>query len=169
VHIDEGPEYDPPEFVGNVGPPPVQDQAAELDAPADTGTSQFPCPVCGRIFKRVQERNRHVQSFLPHWIHCPYPRSSCPRRFDRRDNLVSHWKDKHADGGQAPQKHQQPQFQIYDPGPLVRSIVSGQTSMVTAENAALLEVARRAQELGKGNVWGGDWWGRRRRPHTDVP
>ena len=151
-----------PEFA----PPPVQDhdQAAELDA--SVGTSQHPCPICGRIFKRSQERNRHVRSFLPHWIYCPFSRSNCSYRCDRRDNLASHWRKKHADSGQVSPSQQQ-QYQIYNPDPLVASVVSGQMSMEEAKNSALAQVEMRAQELGKGDAWARNWLGRRLKPHTD--
>jgi len=159
VQGDDGPEHDPPEFVASS---PVQDQAAELAAPADTGTPQYPCPICGRIFQRSQERNRHVRSFLPHWIYCPFPHSSCPFRCNRRGNLANHWREEHAGSGHVPQKQH---YQIYDPDELVTAVVSGQMFMEQAENNALSAVGMRAQELGKEGTWGGDFWGRRRRPH----
>jgi hypothetical protein len=167
VQGDDDPEHDPQEFVA---PPPVQDQATELATPAalaDTLTSQCQCPICGRLFKRDQERKRHLRSFLPHWIYCPFP--GCSFRCDRRDNLDSHWRRKHAGSGQAaPQKQPQSQYQIYDPAPLVTSIVSGKMSMESAESNALSKVETRAQELGKVVAWEGNWFGRtRRRPHTD--
>ena len=85
---------------------------------------------------------------------------------NRRENLVSHWKEKHAASGQPPQKQQLSQYQIYDPAPLVTRIVSGQMLMEEAERIALSNVKTRAQELGKEGAWEGNWFGRTRRtPH----
>lgn len=164
VQGDNDPEHDPPEFVA---PQPVQDQAAELATPAalvDTLTS-CQCPICGRLFKRDQEKRRHIRSFLPHWIYCHSP--GCSFRCDRRDSLVSHWKGKHAGSGQAPQKQQRSQYEIYDPEPFVTLIVSGQMLMEIVESIALSEVKTRAEELGKGSAWEENWFGRRRRPHDE--
>ena len=155
---DDNPVHDPPEFVA---PLPVQDQAAGLDALADIMIAQCPYPTCGRIFDRSQERNRHLRSFLPHWIHCPF--QHCPYRCDRPDNLANHWTKKHSNHGQAPQQHE---YQIYDPNPLVTRVVSGQIAMEIAIDIALSQVEMRAPELGKEDAWRGNWWGRRLKPHT---
>ena len=150
---------------GFVVPPPVPDQTAGPDPPADT-SQQHPCPICARIFKRPQERNRHLRTFLPHWIYCPFSRSNCPYRCDRRDNLASHWRKKHADSGQI-LPSQEHQYQIYDPDPLVASVLSGRMSMELVAEIALSDIEMRAQELGKGDAWARNWWGRRLKPHTD--
>jgi hypothetical protein len=132
-----------------VTPAPSQDQVADLDAPTDN-----PCPLCGRNFRRSQDRNRHIRTFLPHWVYCPFPR--CPWRGDRPDNLRAHWKTSHAKCGQVlNQEH----CKIYDPALLVKSVVDRESSIESAAYVALLEVERRAQELGKIGIWT-DWWGR---------
>ena len=139
---------------GNDHPPFVtpalsQGQVAELDAPTDN-----PCPLCGRNFRRNQDRNRHIRTFLPHWVYCPFPR--CPWRGDRQDNLKAHWKTAHAKCGQV---LKQDNCKIYDPALLVKSVVGRELSIESAAHTALLEVERRAQELGKVGIWT-DWWGR---------
>ena len=156
---DDGPEHHHPEFVA---PPPVPDQAAGLDAPADADPPQCPCPICGHPFERIQERNRHLRTLLPHWIYCSFP--GCPYRCDRRDNLVTHRRKRHANGGQAPQPQQE--YQIYDPNQLVTRVIGGHITMEQAINSALSVVEMRAQELGKEDAWAGNWWGRRLRPHV---
>jgi len=162
VKGDDGLKHDPPGFVA---PPPVPDQAAGPDPPAYT-SQQHPCPICRRIFKRLQERDRHLRMFLPQWIFCPFSRSNCPFRSDRRDNLVSHWKKEHADSGQVLPSQKQ-QYQIYDTDPLIALVVSGQMSMELAAETALPNVEMRAQELSKGDAWARNWWGRPPKPHPD--
>ena len=132
---------DPPPFVTSA-PSQVQ------DPPADN-----PCPMCRRNFRRGQDRNRHIRTFLPHWVYCPFP--LCPWRGDRQDNLKAHWKT-HAKCGQVlNQEH----CKIYDPALLVKSVVDRELSIESAAYTALLEVERRARELGKVGIWT-DWWGR---------
>jgi len=100
------------------GPPaPSQDQVPELDAPTDN-----PCPLCRRNFRRRQDRNQHIRTFLPHWVYCPF--LHCPWRGDRQDNLKAHWKT-HANCGET---LKQERCKIYDPALLVKSIVSCQSS-----------------------------------------
>jgi len=112
------------------------------------------CPMCGRNFRRSQDRDRHIRTFLPHWVFCPFP--LCPWRGDRQDNLKAHWTTAHANCGQV---LQQEHCKIYDPHPLVRSVACRELGIETAAYTALLEVERRAQVLGKFGIWT-DWWGR---------
>ena len=142
---------------GFVTPPSVQDQAPGLDAPADTQPHPGLCLICGRIFRRRQDRNRHLRTFLPHWIHCPFPR--CPYRCDRGDALALHWSKQHENSGQ--QAPRQQQYQIYDVDALVTLVVNRQMSMGFAIDTALSNVERRAQELDKEDAWERNWWGRR--------
>jgi hypothetical protein len=111
------------------------------------------CPICGRNFKRLQERNRHLRAFLPHWFFCPHPH--CPWRGNRRCNLNKHWKTTHF-LGEAPNPEN---CRIYDPDPLVQSVVSGESPIELAITIALQEVQSRAQILDKVGVWK-DGWGR---------
>ena len=119
------------------------------------------CPICERTFTRTQERNRHLRSHLPHYIYCPFP--GCPWRCDRHDNLRNHWKRKHADSGQAPQKQE---CEIYNPDSFVELVTCGQMSIEEAGNAALFEVILRAFEEGKQDLWSENWWGRRLQHRT---
>lgn len=106
---------------------------------------------------------RHLRSFLPYWIHCPF--TSCPYRCDRSSNLTNHWRKRHAGSGQTPPS-QRLQYQIYDLDPLVRMVIGGMINMESAVDIALSQVQMRAQELGKGDVWARNWWGRRVPPHV---
>ena len=116
-------------------------------APPDVPTHNL-CPIC----RRYQDCERHGVS-LSHWVYCPFSR--CPWRGDRQDNLRN-WKTAHANCGQVPK---QEHCKIYDPGLLARSVACGKLSIESATYPVLLEVERRAQELGKVSIWA-DWWGR---------
>jgi len=124
-----------------------------LQLPPDTLPT---CPVCGQTFKRKQERNRHLRSYLPHCIYCPFP--GCAWRCDRHDNLRNHWEKNHADYGQAPQKRG---CEIYNPDAFVKSVSRGEMSIEQAAESALSEVIRRAFEEDKQDLWAENWWGRR--------
>ena len=115
------------------------------------------CPVCGKTFSRTQERDRHVRKYLPYWFFCPF--AGCSWRGDRYKNLKAHWNRTHTKSCVSPQLED---CKIYHPGPLVRSVVSGQSSIEEVTAIALFAVESRATELDKIRVWT-DWWGRRQR------
>jgi hypothetical protein len=102
------------------------------------------CPVCGRKFRRPQERNRHICTSLPHFLFCPI--LFCAWRGNRSENLNSHWVTTHADLGAAPKPED---CMIYDPNPLAEKVVSGELLIESVEAIALQMVESRAQELGK--------------------
>jgi len=115
------------------------------------------CHNCGKRFNRKQERDRHIRSYLPHSIYCPFPR--CPWRGDRQVNLTKHWKENHPNYGPAPR---QQQSRIYNPDSFVEQVVCGELTVEFAAEIALLRVESRTWELDKGGVWA-DGWGRRKK------
>ncbi|KAI0288508.1 hypothetical protein BC826DRAFT_683247 [Russula brevipes] len=135
-----------------------QSQATSLNPP--TGMSSQPrlvCPKCGVHFRRKQERVRHIRSHLPFCAFCPFP--GCPWRGDRKVVLNRHWRIKHSGHEEVPMPSRN-EIYVYDPAPLVKLVVEGDLTVDSAAGAALLEVERRAGELGKIGVWA-DWWGRK--------
>jgi hypothetical protein len=124
-------------------------------------TPQPVCPVCGKVFTRNQERDRHLRSYLPHCFYCPFP--GCPWRCDRHDNLRNHWRKKHAGHGQAPRKRE---CKIFNPDSLVKLVNRGEMSIQSARDAAVFEVIQRAFEVGKQDLWAENWSGRRLQHHT---
>jgi hypothetical protein len=137
----------------SVTPASPQSQVAQVGL-AEPMDEPPHCPICRRNFKRLQERNRHLRTFLPHSFFCPRPH--CPWRGDRRCNLNKHWQTTHANFGEAPNPED---CKIYDPDPLVQSVVSGESPIELAITIALQEVQSRAQILDKVGVWK-DGWGR---------
>jgi hypothetical protein len=101
------------------------------------------CPICGKSFKRVQERDRHLKSYLPHSIYCPF--EDCPWTGRRRFDLKTHWENKHSETGQVLGNMK---YQIYDPKAFVKSILDG-TSHIEASRSAYKRVQERLMELGK--------------------
>jgi len=136
-----------------VPPPPSQTRDAQPNSLADTQPQA--CPICNRVYKRRQERDRHMRTFLPHAISCPFPH--CSFRCDRYNILAKHWETNHPNIGQAPELQY---CQIYDPERLVKLVVSGSLTIESAAEMALSEVKMNAPRLGKENVWA-DWWGRK--------
>ncbi|KAI0268004.1 hypothetical protein BGY98DRAFT_938327 [Russula aff. rugulosa BPL654] len=130
-----------------------QDSDDQVDVQPDEATASitYGCPICNRTFTRQQERNRHVESYLPHSIVCSF--QGCSRTGRRQWDLKEHWKKTHANSGRVPKKT----TEIYDPKKFVESIVDG-TPLVEVKRSALLTVQERLESLGKAgervNVWG---------------
>jgi hypothetical protein len=149
IHGDTGLVHD---ALQDVQPAPSQIQAAQPGAPTDIAPQI--CPICNKDFGRVQERDRHLRTFLPHWLFCPF--ELCPWRGKRYFNLKEHWDSAHASGQALPmQEH----CEIYDTDRFVKLILC-QLSTESAAEEARLEVERRAHELDKALIWA-DGWGRR--------
>jgi hypothetical protein len=119
-----------------------QDPGDQDDAQPDkaTGPISYDCPVCQRQFERVQERNRHVESYLPHSIFCPS--QGCiwtgRRQWDFKNQ---HWKVKHSDAGPAPAEGAN---EIYDTKDFVELIVEG----TPVDEVALHAFAKVQENLG---------------------
>jgi len=124
------------------------------ESPEDTEPPVSRCHICNVVFYRRQERNRHMRSFLPLSIYCPF--EQCSWRGERHDNLKKHWSAKHTHV-QFPE--QQP-CQIYSPDPLVELVVRERLSIESAAGVALYVVGQRAHELNKIGIWQ-NWWGRK--------
>lgn len=104
------------------------------------------CPNCQRKFKRAQERDRHVESYLSHSIYCPFP--GCPWTGRRKWDWKKHWGKKHSDTGPF---HGKENNEIYDTEEFVKSILGG-TSLDEVAWSAFLKATERLRELGKEDV-----------------
>jgi hypothetical protein len=124
---------------------PTQDSDDHVDAQLDEATAGIPhvCPVCDRRFPRVQERNRHLESYLPHSILCPF--RGCTWTGRRQWDFQEHWRGKHLEAGQAPGEDAN---EIYDTGDFVRLIVSG-TPVDDVARSAFAIVPEGLRRLGK--------------------
>jgi hypothetical protein len=138
---------------------PSPNQAAQVDALADA-PPQWQCPLCGLNLHRRQERDRHVTTYLPHWLFCPF--DQCAWRGNRPYDLKTHWSTTHPGFGQDTQLQN---CIIYNPDPLVQSVVSGAESIEWAREFALQVVKIQAPVLGKQDIWVGEWGRRQRIPH----
>jgi len=148
--------YDPSQFAP---PVPFQNQVDPHSARRPrTRPGPQQCQKCQRLFNRRQERDRHLRSYLPHWIYCPFPH--CPWRGDRIDIFKRHWGDNHGVEGAVPVRWQ---FEIYSPDEVVEFINLGVLSVDDAAVYARSLVDARMWELGKKDVWGRDSWGRKER------
>jgi len=123
------------------------------------------CPVCLASLGRLKDRERHVLSHLPKWLHCPNP--SCPWRGDRWEALNIHRRNAHPSNSQEQVKSDASSI-IYDPWPLVKSIITNDISLEEARKRAVLMVEKRALELTKSGLWE-DFWGRKRRRPRLAP
>ena len=111
------------------------------------------CPVCKKTFRRVQERNRHLKSYLPHSIHCPS--WNCQWTGRRQSHFKEHWERSHSKTDKAPGKEHN---EIYDPKEFVKLILDGISPVEDVAWSAFLKVQERLVELGKEGVaekvWG---------------
>lgn len=144
---------------GHAPLPPVMSAPflAQVGASADAPPK---CPLCGRNFIRRTERDRHVGTYLPHWIFCPL--DCCSWRGNRAYDLKTHWLTTHADFGKDPQPDD---CRIYNPDPLVQEVVSGESSIERVREIALQAVKIQAPVLGKHGVWEGEWGRKQKTPH----
>lgn len=131
--------------------------ASTLPTSTTTSTGRpWQCLTCSATFARWQDRDRHIITHLPHWIHCPFP--DCPWRGNRVEKFKKHWQthpEDHESYGLIPQREQ---FEIFNPNYFLDQI---KTSTIPAHAAAVYAVDRvfqKADELQKpslsANVWG---------------
>ncbi len=132
---------------------PIQDQdqdEIEVDAPPNEPTPFIPlkwkCNICGGNFGRIQERNRHIESHLPHSILCSF--QDCTWTGRRQWDFKEHWNRKHLENGHAPREVTN---EIYDPKDFVRSIVGG-TPVDEVARSAFAKVQESLERLGKPDV-----------------
>jgi hypothetical protein len=144
---------------GSVGHPPSRSVATTLSQnqvgtqPDELPSSVPPeCPVCKNTFRRVQERNRHLESHLPHSIYCPS--RDCQWTGRRQSHFKEHWDRGHSKTDKAPGKEL---YEIYDPKEFVKLIVDGTSPVEDVARSAFLKARERLMELGKedgAKVWG---------------
>ena len=131
-------------------PNPAADQdEIEVDAQVHEITpssTQLNCCICAAKFGRVQERNRHIESHLPHSILCPF--QACTWTGRRQWDLKEHWRRKHLEAGQAPMEHEN---EIYEPKDFVISIVDG-VPVDEVARSAFARVQEGLRRLGKPDV-----------------
>ena len=115
--LEDGSESDP------ISPTQSQDSDDQVDAQPDEATPSIllECPVCEVKFDSVQERIRHVESYLPHYIYCPFPGCTWTGR-RQWDFKEQHWRKTYPEAGQAPAEGAN---KIYDPKDFVMLIVNG--------------------------------------------
>jgi hypothetical protein len=123
----------------------------------------FPCPLCEHPFRRRQERDRHLESYLPHSIFCPF--KDCTWTGRRQWDFKEHWKRKHPDAGKAPKDANE----IYNPDNFVELILNG-TPVDEVAQSAFAGAQERLGGLGKLDV-GANVLGRNRdlRDRVHVP
>jgi len=112
------------------------------------------CPECRVAFRRVQDRNRHIESHLPHSIHCPF--DGCVWTGRRQSDFKGHWGKTHPGNAQVPGEGAN---QLYDPKAFVKSIIDG-TPIEKVARAAFSKIQERLTELGREEIGVGNVWGR---------
>jgi hypothetical protein len=130
----------------------AQDQdELEVSAQLNETTPSIPpeCNVCGNKFVRIQERNRHVESYLPHSILCPF--QGCTWTGRRQWDFKEHWRRKHPAAAAAGQAPGDDANEIYDPKDFVKSIVDG-TPVEEVARSAFAKVQESLRRLGKPDV-----------------
>jgi hypothetical protein len=103
----------------------------------------------------VQERNRHVESYLPHSIICPL--QGCTWTGRRQWDFREHWKKNHSNSSRVLTETNE----IYDPKRFVKSIVDGNPRVEVVQSVCAM-VQERLEKLGKADV-GVNVWGRKRK------
>lgn len=114
------------------------------------------CCICLKPFHRWQERDRHEQTHLPYFLHCPVPH--CEWRGNRAHLFKTHWQKDHRPYHQ----HHGPSpegIKTYDPRTILNLLRTGAISRSDAEVQAMVMVQVQACELQKQNMWT-DPWGR---------
>lgn len=127
--------------------PTQSDSEGQVDAQLDGATAPMlhGCPLCEDTFSRVQERNRHLESYLPHSVHCPF--QSCTWTGRRQYDFKGHWTRKHP----VDQVPGEDATEIYDPKDFVKSILDG-TPVEEVARSAFAKVQESLRGLGKPDV-----------------
>ncbi|KAN0136067.1 hypothetical protein V8E53_006228 [Lactarius tabidus] len=126
---------------------PQIDSITQL-ATTSSNRIRWQCSACWQHnFARVQERDRHILTHLPHWIHCPFPDCFWTgyRTYVFRVHHLEHGRLSH---GPYPCPEREA-FEIYDPRTLVNQIGAGTVTIDDAAAAALELVRVKAFQLRK--------------------
>jgi hypothetical protein len=130
---------------------PTQSQgSARIDGQPNEAAASIVhgCPVCQTEFKRVQERNRHVETHLPHWILCLF--EDCDWTGRRPCDFKKHRK-KHPEAGQATVEDP---IGLYNPTEFVDMIFEG-TPVDEVRQSAFTRAQGSLERLGRrANLWG---------------
>ncbi|KAH9064011.1 hypothetical protein EDB87DRAFT_1820639 [Lactarius vividus] len=137
--------------------PPTWASQTNTASPATTTGNPKECPICHDIFTRWQDRDRHLVTHLPHWIHCPI--SNCTWRGNRVRQFEDHWGREHR-SYHIPGRNQ---FEIFDPQEFVNQINAG-TIPVVATGRAIERVLAKAGQLGKPSMSKDPWGWKIKRP-----
>lgn len=110
----------------------------------------------------MQERNRHIESYLPHSLYCPY--RACRWTGRRQEHFEKHWVKGHSKSWteKAPGKELS---EIYDPKEFVKLIVDRTSPVEIVAWSAFLQAQERLVELGKEEV-GAKLWGRKKKTNV---
>ncbi|KAN0138421.1 hypothetical protein V8E53_003884 [Lactarius tabidus] len=122
-----------------------------------TPTKDWYCHFCLVPFHRWQDRGRHEQAHLPHFLHCPLPH--CEWRGNRTHTFKTHWQKKdhrpfHKFYGHFPERSQ---IETYDPQPILNQFRNGEISFSEAADQAIFVVQVMAYELQKPSMWRHPW------------
>lgn len=129
---------------------PIESSITPLVA---TPTKDWYCHFCLDSFHRWQDRDRHEQTHLPYFFHCPIPH--CEWRGNRTHTFKTHWKQKdhrpyHKFYGHSPERRQ---IETYDPQPILKQLRRGDIPSCEAKDEAVLLVQVKAYELQKLSMW----------------
>ena len=100
------------------------------------------CPVCQKTYGRVRERDRHIESYLPHSLLCPF--QGCTWTGRRQWDFKKHRKEKHSET----QVSVEDAVGLYDPRVFVKMILDG-TPVVDVARSAFKKVQESLERLGK--------------------
>ncbi len=121
----------------------------QLNEAAASITITYGCPVCQKEFNRPQERNRHVETYLPHSILCPF--EGCNWSGRRQWDFTKHRKKKHSETGQVTVEGA---IGLYDQKEFVNKIFKG-TPVDEVRRSAFRMAQESLGRLGRrANVWG---------------
>ncbi len=131
-----------------VSPTQSQHTDVQSDVQPNVSTPYDPlvCRICEKVFSRVQDRDRHIESYLPHSIHCPS--QGCCWTGRRQPDFKFHWGRKHSSTAQVPRKAK---TEIYNPREFVKSIVDG-ANVAEVARSAFATVQKRLGVLQKVNA-----------------
>ena len=104
-----------------------------------------------------QDRDRHLLTHLPHWLHCPAP--DCSWRGNRVKSFENHWRRhdlfKHyTPNGASPEREQ---FELFNPQEFVDRIKAGTITVRDAADRALELVRAKADQLQKPSLSANPW------------